>query len=167
MFQSLNHFLKSWEYESGTTQNLLNNLTDESLKQEITSQNWNLGRIAWHTVASIHIITSNTNLRFEGQAEDWPVPNSAKIIADRYSQGSEAFVQALETQWSDQTLGKQINFLGRQMTNGSLLMFLLQHQSHHRGQMTVLMRQAGLSVPGIYGPSKEEWAKFGMEPPKM
>jgi hypothetical protein len=52
------------------------------------------------------------------------------------------------------------------MTNGSLLLFLLQHQSHHRGQMTVLMRQAGLSVPGIYGPSKEEWARFGMEPQK-
>jgi uncharacterized damage-inducible protein DinB len=167
MFQNLNHFLKSWEYESGATQNILNNLTDESLKQEITSQNWNLGRIAWHTVASIHIITSNTKLRFEAQAEDWPVPDSAKFIACSYRKASEAFVQALETQWRDQTLGEHINFLGRQMPNGSLLMFLLQHQSHHRGQMTVLMRQAGLTVPGIYGPSKEEWANFGMEPPKM
>jgi uncharacterized damage-inducible protein DinB len=46
-------------------------------------------------------------------------------------------------------------------------MFLIQHQAHHRGQMTVLMRQAGLPVPGIYGPSKEEWANFGMEAPKM
>jgi len=25
-----------------------------------------------------------------------------------------------------------------------------------------LMRQAGLKVPGIYGPSKEEWALMGM-----
>lgn len=33
--------------------------------------------------------------------------------------------------------------------------------------MTVLMRQAGLTVPGIYGPAKEEWAKFGLEAPKM
>lgn len=33
--------------------------------------------------------------------------------------------------------------------------------------MTVLMRQAGLTVPGIYGPAKEEWATFGMEAPKM
>ncbi len=33
--------------------------------------------------------------------------------------------------------------------------------------MTVLMRQAGLTVPGIYGPSKEEWANLGMEAPKM
>jgi uncharacterized damage-inducible protein DinB len=38
------------------------------------------------------------------------------------------------------------------------------HQCHHRGQMTVLMRQAGQKVPGIYGPAKEEWSSMGMEP---
>jgi hypothetical protein len=27
--------------------------------------------------------------------------------------------------------------------------------------MTVLMRQAGLRVPGVCGPSLEEWALFG------
>jgi uncharacterized damage-inducible protein DinB len=127
MFKTLDHFLKSWEFESKATQRILNNLTDESLKQEITTENWTLGRIAWHIVASIHIITSNTNLTFE----------------------------------------ELIDFIGQKKPNGTLLMFLLQHQNHHRGQMTVLMRQAGLTVPGIYGPSKEEWANFGMIPPKM
>ncbi|MBK7956896.1 MAG: hypothetical protein IPK03_01545 [Bacteroidetes bacterium] len=29
-----------------------------------------------------------------------------------------------------------------------------------------MMRQAGLKVPGMYGPSKEEWEKMGMEPLK-
>jgi len=29
----------------------------------------------------------------------------------------------------------------------------------------VLMRQAGLRVPGVYGPAKEEWESYGMEPP--
>jgi uncharacterized damage-inducible protein DinB len=28
--------------------------------------------------------------------------------------------------------------------------------------MTVLMRQAGIKVPGVYGPAKEEWAAYGM-----
>jgi len=167
MFLTLNHFLISWEYEAGATQKLLNNLTDESLKQEITSQNWNLGRIAWHTVASISIIAANTNLIFQAPAKDWPAPTSAKFIAENYMRANEAFVQAIKKQWKDQTLEERITFLGKQIPNGSLLMFLIQHQSHHRGQMTVLMRQAGLTVPGIYGPSKEEWVNFGMEPPKM
>ncbi len=167
MFQTLDLFLKSWEFEADATQKLLNSLTDESLKQEITSQNWTLGRIAWHTVAAIRIITSNTDLTFHAPAEDYPVPTSAQFIADSYHQASNAFVQALKTQWTDHTLQERINFIGQQLPNGSLLMFLIQHQNHHRGQMTVLMRQAGLTVPGIYGPAKEEWAKFGLEAPKM
>ncbi|MGG4494974.1 DinB family protein [Brevibacillus reuszeri] len=167
MFQSLDHFLKSWEYEAGATQRLLHHLTDESLNQEITPENWTLGRIAWHTVAAIHIIASNTNLTFEAPKEDWPVPASAQFIADSYHRTSDAFIHALKAQWTDQTLEECIDFLGQKMPNGSLLLFLLLHQNHHRGQMTVLMRQAGLSVPGIYGPSKEEWAKYGMQAPKM
>ncbi|MCZ4249399.1 DinB family protein [Bacillus amyloliquefaciens] len=166
MFQTLDHFLKSWEFEASATQKLLNQLTDESLKQEITSQHWTLGRIAWHTVAAIRIITSNTNLTFHAPAEDYPVPASAQLIADSYHQASKAFVQALKMQWTDNTLQECINFIGQQLPNGSLLMFLIQHQSHHRGQMTVLMRQAGLTVPGIYGPAKEEWITFGLDAPK-
>lgn len=167
MFQTLDHFLNSWEFEANATQKLLNSLTDESLEQEITSENWTLGRIAWHTVAAIRIITSNTDLTFHAPAEDYPVPTSAQFISDSYHQASNAFVQALKAQWTDHTLQESINFIGQQMPNGSLLLFLIQHQNHHRGQMTVLMRQAGLTVPGIYGPAKEEWTKFGLEAPQM
>jgi hypothetical protein len=28
----------------------------------------------------------------------------------------------------------------------------------------VLMRQAGLSVPGVYGPAREDWAALGLPP---
>lgn len=167
MFQTVEHFLQSWTFEAAATHKLLNHLTDESLNQAITSENWTLGRIAWHTVAAIRIITSNTNLSFEAPAQDFPVPTSAQLIADSYLQASQALVEALQTQWTDQTMKESIEFIGQQMPNGSLLLFLLQHQSHHRGQMTVLMRQAGLTVPGIYGPAKEEWAQFGLEAPQM
>ena len=37
---------------------------------------------------------------------------------------------------------------------------LIVHEVHHRGQMSVLMRQAGLVVPSIYGPNAEETAKM-------
>ena len=41
------------------------------------------------------------------------------------------------------------------------------HQIDHRGQMTVLMRQAGLNVPGVYGPSLEGWTSVGTNPPEV
>ncbi|WP_442599581.1 DinB family protein [Neobacillus sp. D3-1R] len=166
MFYSINGFLQFWMYEAGATQKLLNQLTDESLQQEITPENWNLGRVSWHIVTAIRAMTSQTDLVFVASAEDYPVPRSAKFIADSYAQACEAFFEAITSQWTDETLQETVDFFGQEMPNGQLLMFLIQHQIHHRGQMTVLMRQAGLNVPGIYGPSQEEWAMLGMEAPK-
>ncbi|HUJ75909.1 MAG TPA: DinB family protein, partial [bacterium] len=53
---------------------------------------------------------------------------------------------------------------GRPWRRASVLSSLVRHQIHHRGQLTVLMRQAHLVVPGIYGPAREEWVTMGMEP---
>ncbi|MEK3822934.1 DinB family protein [Cytobacillus sp. FSL W8-0315] len=167
MYHSLSDFFKSWEFEAGATSRVLKNLTDESLKQEVTSNQWSLGRIAWHTVTAIKVISSQAGLKFAAPSEDWSVPSSANIIAESYTNASNNLIEALETQWADETLLEQIDFFGMKMTKGSLLLFLNQHQTHHRGQMTILMRQAGLSVPGIYGPSKEEWAQFGMAEPRQ
>jgi uncharacterized damage-inducible protein DinB len=166
MFYTVNDFLRAWMYEAGVTLRLFNNLTDESLKQEITPENWTLGRVSWHIVTSIRSMTLQTDLAFVAESEDYPVPPSAKFIADSYSQASEAFFDAVSTQWSDETLTETVDFFGQEMTNGMLLTFLIQHQIHHRGQLIVLMRQADLSVPGLYGPAKEEWAQMGMEEPK-
>ena len=56
---------------------------------------------------------------------------------------------------------------GDKWKRGITLNVLITHQAHHRGQMTVLMRQAGLKVPGVYGPSREEWAGTGAAPPEI
>ena len=44
-------------------------------------------------------------------------------------------------------------------------MGLIKHIAHHRGQITVLMRQAGLKPFGVYGPPKEDWIHLGVENP--
>ncbi|MFL0361391.1 DinB family protein [Pseudobacillus sp. 179-B 2D1 NHS] len=167
MFQTLNSFLKVWDVEAGATQKILNQLTDESLFQKVTSQNWTLGRIAWHTVTAIGVIASRTDLSFDSPNQDYPVPTSVKFISDSYRQASSTLSQAVKKQWNDKSLGEIQEFFGQRMSNSDLLFFMIQHQIHHRGQMTILMRQAGLTVPGLYGPSKEEWAVIGMDAPKM
>ncbi|MFS1519545.1 DinB family protein [Bacillus sp. SCS-151] len=166
MYRSLNDFLISWEFEAKATSKILKNLNDESLSFEVAPHHWTLGRIAWHTVTSIKVISSQGDLSFEAPSEDWSIPSSVDTIVESYDQSSNAFVEALKAQWTDESLLDQIDFFGQKMPKGSLLLFLNQHQTHHRGQITILMRQAGLSVPGIYGPSKEEWALMGMDAPK-
>ncbi|NHN35043.1 hypothetical protein G9U52_35530 [Paenibacillus sp. S3N08] len=54
---------------------------------------------------------------------------------------------------------------GEPWKNGFTLNAFVKHEIHHRGQLTILMRQAGLPLPGVYGPAKEEWATMGMEAP--
>jgi len=40
-------------------------------------------------------------------------------------------------------------------TKGALLRFLIDHQTHHRDQMMVLLRHAGLPVLPVMYPTKE------------
>ena len=96
---------------------------------------------------------------------DAPVPKTAAEIADAYRSSNEAMVAAIKEQWTDESLAEMKEMYGEQWAIGTVLGILTAHQTHHRGQMTVLMRQAGLRVPGVYGPSREEWAEFGGEAP--
>jgi uncharacterized damage-inducible protein DinB len=156
MFQTVEGFLKAWQFESTTTQRVLDSLTDKSLAQEITAEHWNLGQTAWHVVTSSPFILATIGLEIDWEMKSTTPPSSAKTIADEYRAMSTALVTAAKTKWTDEDLVTVSEFASYTMPNGFFLMTILSHQNHHRGQMSVLMRQAGLKVPGIYGPTKED-----------
>ncbi len=161
MFRTIEEFLINWGHESGSTQKVLEALTDASLAQEVSPEDRTLGRIAWHVVTTLDEMMSRTGLEFEAVRHDAPVPTTATEIAEAYRSSSAAMVAAIKEQWSDETLSELKDMYGEQWSVATILDILNSHQIHHRGQMTVLMRQAGLRVPGVYGPSREEWAEFG------
>ena len=165
MFLYLSTFLEAWEKDEELTQRILDALTDDSLNQSVTAQDRTLGRIAWHLVTTIPEMMSRTGLIFEGINEDAPVPNTAKEISDYNREVSNTVVAAIKAQWNDQTLLEKRDMYGETWTIDATLNALLDHQIHHRGQITVLMRQAGLKVPGIYGPAREDWSQIGMDAP--
>jgi uncharacterized damage-inducible protein DinB len=76
-------------------------------------------------------------------------------------------MDAVKKQWTDASLKEMKNVFGMEMQKAVTLSLLIKHIIHHRGQMTVLMRQAGLNVPGVYGPSRNEWSQMGMEAPAL
>lgn len=167
MFTSLDTFLLSWEKESESTERILNSLDDISLNQSVTKDDRTLGRIAWHIVTTIPEMLEKTGLAFQNIQENAPVPSIAKTIADSYREVNKAMLTEMKKHWNDQTLLEKRDMYGEAWTIGTTLNVLINHQIHHRGQMTVLMRQAGLKVPGIMGPSREEWGLFGMEAPSV
>jgi len=97
-------------------------------------------------------------------AEEQAAFDKTSDIVAAYERANNNFVEALKQSWKDEDLKKEANMYGEVWKNGATLFILVTHQAHHRGQMTVLMRQAGLKVIGVYGPAKEEWLQMNMEP---
>jgi uncharacterized damage-inducible protein DinB len=153
LYSKISEFVTEWKKESLATQRLMDSLTDESLNQVVSKDHRTLGQIAWHLVWTIGYM-SKMGLDFKKADGEERAPSSAHKIASEYKQLSQGFLQAVETQWKEDALQQ----------NSSSLYFLIVHEIHHRGQMTVLMRQAGLNPPGVYGPTREEWIEKGQQP---
>ena len=96
--------------------------------------------------------------------ENEPVPGTFAEICDSYQKYGDALVDHLVEKWTDTDLLQVIEVYGQQWEKRKILSSLIKHQIHHRAQMTVIMRLQNIPVPGTYGPSKEEWSKFGMAP---
>jgi len=167
MYTRIVDFLEDWREESARTARIMNALTDAALAQPVSPDDRTLGRIAWHVVTSIPEMLARTGLEPKAVNPELPVPGTAAEIATAYVAAAAEAAQLIEQQWDDATLAVADNMYGEDWPRGVTLQVLLRHELHHRAQMTVLMRQAGLAVPGIYGPAREDWAKFGMRPPAI
>ncbi len=166
MYRSLDDFASAWAQESESTLKVLRALTDASLAQPVVPGGRTLGFLAWHITCSLTEIGTHAALDVPGPTEQTyaAVPAHAADIAAQYERSAAALLAAVRATWTDAQLDGTIPMYGEQWTRGFVLTVLMNHQWHHRGQMTVLMRQAGLSVPGVCGPSREEWAAIGRDP---
>lgn len=167
MFTTCEQFLAIWQSEREATQHLFDALTDHSLAQAVAADHRTIGRLAWHIAQTIPEMIGHTGLVIDGPGEHDPVPASAKTIADGYRTAAASLEAQITAHWTDETLAEVDDMYGERWSRGRTLDVLLLHQVHHRGQLTVLMRQAGLPVAGVYGPSREDWSQMGMEPPAI
>ena len=167
MYVTISDFIKEWNREAMLTQNVLNGLTDESLKQQVYPEGRTLGRIAWHLTTNIPDYLSHFGFKIDGIENAESAPTSAKEIAETFQEVSSHAAQIIEQQWTDKSLEQIQEAFGRQESNSQILMGLIKHIVHHRGQITVLMRQAGLKPFGVYGPPKEDWIHLGVENPPL
>lgn len=164
MFRKIEDFQKAWAYETESTIKLFNNLTDASLHQKVTADGGrSLGFLAWHLVTTLPEMLGQVGLKIDAPSHDeGETPPTVAEIVSAFEKGAKSVSEEIGKNWTDETLLQEDNLYGETWTRGMTLMTMLVHQTHHRGQMTVLMRQAGVPVTGIYGPAKEEWQTLGM-----
>ena len=164
MYTKVSQFMEDWKFESESILKVFHNLTDDSLDFKPDKNVRSPGRLAWHIVTALGEMVHRTGLKFDATPEDAPVPATMKEICDEYKRSSEGMLNAVKKEWSDESLLEDVDLYGQTWKKGYVLSVLVNHQTHHRGQLTVIMRLAGITVPGVYGPAREEWAKMGMEP---
>ena len=173
MFRRVDDFKTIWQQEADKTLAVFETIPDAAAHQAVDPQHRDLRRLAWHLVETILELPQNLGLKVQGPVglgpngfiATPPPPTMAEILAT-YRAVSDSLLDHI-CSWSNTELGRNFSLYGETWTGAFALYVLVSHQAHHRGQMTVLMRQAGLTVPSLYGPTKEGWAQFGLEAPKV
>lgn len=165
MYRRIDDFLTAWQHETETTHKVLAELTDESLGFVAVEGVRSIGKLAWHIVQALVEMPTSAGLTVpHADTLESPPPATARAFVDAYDARAAAVASVVRDAWTDEMLDERIPMYGESWSRGVTLGILVAHQAHHRGQLTVLMRLAGLKVPGCYGPAREEWALYGMQP---
>ncbi|WP_400191928.1 DinB family protein [Hymenobacter sp. B81] len=165
MYASIADFAADWQFETAATVRVLAALTDASLAQLVAPGGRSLGLVAWHITQSLTEMPHTAGIVPADELHGQAVPVSAQEIHDTYQCLAQRLPAAVTARWTDEQLRDLVPMYGDNWAKGTVLSVLIRHQAHHRGQLTVLMRQAGLRVPGVYGPAREEWADLGVSAP--
>lgn len=173
MYRSVDDFRAHFQEEVEDTLKVLRAVPDSAAAQAVTPAHRDLRRMAWHLVESLVSLPCQIGLTVDGPAVDdtltclEPVPGTMGEIIARYDRAAASLRTALAP-WVDADLLREETLYGHlRWTRGYALQALELHQAHHRGQMTVLLRQAGLPVPAFYGPVLEDWAGLGAPVPAV
>ncbi|MFB4162150.1 DinB family protein [Geomicrobium sp. JSM 1781026] len=156
MYRNVSDFIQEWTQESRGTASVIEAISDEKLDVAIAEDHNSLGWLGWHLATSPAFFGSLVGVNVTPAGDAAKVPEKAEDIHKAYEQMAEDFRQEAERVLTDVSLEETVEAMGGQVSRGALLRTLVNHQTHHRGQMTVLLRQAGLSVPGVMGPTKEQ-----------
>lgn len=154
MYRKVEDFLEDWTASSEGTATIIKAITDEKLDQAIVEGHSTLGWLAWHLVGAAGAFGKFAGIQVQGPGRDEPQPTNMQEISKAYETIAHA-VKEEAAKLTDEELLEEVSGFTGPTKRGKLLRALIDHQIHHRGQMTVLLRQAGLAVPPIMGPTKE------------
>ncbi len=166
MYTTVNQFIKEFSYEYQSSLKVFKNITNESLLANANDNMRSLQRLVWHITVTQAEMLGKAGLTINGPEEHSKPSNNVIEICDLYEISAKSVLEQVEKEWADNDLQTEMDMYGEKWTKATVLNVLIKHEVHHRGQLTALMRLHNLVVPGVYGPSKEEWGTFGMEAPE-
>jgi uncharacterized damage-inducible protein DinB len=160
---SIEELLQELDREARSTRRVLERVPDDQLDWQPHPKSLTLGQLAMH-VATLPVAIAELSTRdtFEvGTTIPRPSAASTAELVDTMDRGV-ARAKALIGGMDDAALASPWRMMDGEhevgaMPRGELLRsVLLNHWYHHRGQLTVYLRQTGAAVPAIYGDSADE-----------
>jgi uncharacterized damage-inducible protein DinB len=154
--------LQELDHEAQTTRRVLERVPDAHLAWKPHAKSYSLGQLALH-IAQVPGMVAELSLQSPAAPPAF-VQESAKSAAELVPVLEQSVAKArtllgamddaamLET-WRLVAGGQELLALPRVAL---LRAIMLNHWYHHRGQLTVYLRQLDVPVPSIYGPSADE-----------
>jgi len=154
--------LQELEQEAQTTRRVLERVPGDRLTWKPHDKSMSLGQLALH-VAMVPGAVAEISRQSPVQVPDFKHPSAASAaelipaleqsIAKARQIVGAMDDAALASTWRAMDGEKEVMAL----PVGALLRsIMLNHWYHHRGQLSVYLRQVGVPVPSIYGPSADE-----------
>ena len=159
---TIESLLQELEQEAQTTRRVLERVPQDRLAWKPHAKSMSLGQLA------LHVATTPGGVAEMCQQSPFQIPEftqpGASTSAELLQAHDESVAKARKILrgMDDAALGKIWRVVnGEQevmtMPVGAVLRtIMLNHWYHHRGQLSVYLRQVGALVPSIYGPSADE-----------
>jgi uncharacterized damage-inducible protein DinB len=159
---TIDALLQELEQETHTTRRVLERVPGDRLGWKPHDKSWSLGQLALH-VATVPgaIAEISRQSPFPLPEFNQPSVTSAAELIPTLEQ-SVAKAREILRSMDDAALAKTWRAVAGDrevmaLPVGALLRsIMLNHWYHHRGQLSVYLRQVGAQVPSIYGPSADE-----------
>lgn len=154
--------LQELEMEAATTARVLDRVPNDKLAWKPHAKSMSLGQLA------MHIATIPGAIASMAQLPEMPLPKFAQASVENAAQLRPLLDESMATArkvlggMDDAALARtwRLTDGAREVmavpVGGMLRMIMLNHWYHHRGQLSVYLRQLDIPLPSIYGPSADE-----------
>ncbi len=151
-------FFGVWDREAAKTVRMLQMLPSGQYDFRPDATGRSLGELAWHLAeldAYISFGISTKSFTADVKPPNIKRPMTIEELAPGYERIHREARARLEHLTADD-LEQQLDFFGNpQKVNTLLWEMLLFHSIHHRGQLSLLVRLAGGTIPELFGPTRE------------
>jgi uncharacterized damage-inducible protein DinB len=150
------------DQEAQTTKRVLDRIPEDKLTWKPHPKAFSLGQLALH-IASVpgSVAAAAVPDTMEAPSFSQPEAKSRQEVLDTFSKSLATAKETLKkmddarltSTWSLTKNGKVLMSVPRM---GFIRSILMNHNYHHRGQLSVYLRMLNVPVPSIYGPSADE-----------